>query len=75
MRSPDLIDYDFRMADHFSDFLVSIVVWLCWGLFYEFMFRRSSEPQKRSVAHAAGLAWLCITGWMIYSLGMWLRFH
>jgi len=63
------------MRDYISDFLVSVVVWLCWGLFYEFMFRRSNDPQKRSIAPAAGLAWLCLTGWMIYSLVMWRRFH
>ena len=63
------------MRDYLSNFLVSVVVWLSWGLFYEFMFRRSSDPKKRSVASAAGFGWLCITGWMIYSLVMWRSFH
>jgi hypothetical protein len=68
-------NYDSCMRDYFSGFLMSVVVWLCWGLFYEFMFRRANTPQKRSVAPVAGLAWLCITGWMIYNLVMWRRFH
>jgi hypothetical protein len=63
------------MRDYFSEFLVSIVLWLCWGLFYEFMFRRSKDAQKRSVAPYARIGWLCITTWMIYSLVMWRRFH
>lgn len=65
--------YDSCMRDYFSDFLVSTVLWVCWGLFYEFMFRRSEDAQKRSVAPYAGLSWLCITTWMIYSLVMWRR--
>ena len=63
------------MRDYFSDLLVSVVLWLCWGLFYEFMFRRSKDTQKKSVARYAGIVWLCITAWMIYSLVMWERFR
>jgi hypothetical protein len=62
------------MPDYFSQFLISIVVWLCWGLFYEFMFRRSSNPQKRSVSKYAFTAWICIGAWVIYNLVMWRRF-
>ena len=63
------------MPDYFSLLLVSAVVWLCWGLFHEFMFRRSRDVQKRSVSWASGLGWLCITGWMIYNFVMWRRFR
>ena len=62
------------MADYFSQFLISVVVWLCWGLFYEFMFRRSRDPEMRSVGKASGLVWICIGAWMIYNLIMWQRF-
>ena len=75
MKTPVINSFDSGMRDYFSNFLISVVVWLCWGLFYEFMFRRSIDPQKRSVAPAAGLAWLGITGWMIYCLVMWKRSH
>ena len=62
------------MVDHFAQFLIGVVVWLSWGLFYEFMSRRSNDPKKRSVGKAAGLVWICIGAWMIYNLVMWQRF-
>jgi hypothetical protein len=62
------------MGDYFSQFLISVVLWLCCGLFYEFMFRRSRDPEMRSVGKATGLVWICNGAWMIYNLIMWRRF-
>jgi hypothetical protein len=61
------------MHDYFSQLLLSVVFWLCWGLFYEFMFRRSNDAQKRAVAKYAALFWIGIGVWMTYNLVMWLR--
>ncbi len=61
------------MKDYYTDFLMSVLVWIVWGLFYEFGFRRSKDEFVRSLSKYNLLAWLGITEWMIYSLIMWRR--
>ena len=75
MKWPGYDSYDLHMRDHFSNFVISVVLWVCWGLFFEFLFRRSEDARKRSVAPAAGVMWLCITAWMVYSFVMWRRLN
>ncbi len=62
------------MRDYYGYFLVSVVVWITSGLFFEFMFRRSKVPHLRSARWKAGVTWIIVTGWMIYNLVMWRRF-
>jgi hypothetical protein len=61
------------MKDYFPDFVMSVLIWFSWGLFYEFMFRRSQNKYLRSLSKYSLLSWLCVTGWMIYNFIMWRR--
>jgi hypothetical protein len=61
------------MRDYFPDFVMSVLVWFLWGLFYEFMFRRSKNTYLRSLSNYTLISWLCVTGWMVYNLVMWRR--
>jgi len=63
------------VKDYFSEFIASALLWVVWGLLYFGGFRRSNNPYIQSISKYNGVAWLCITGWMIYELVMWLRFR
>ncbi len=61
------------MKDYYPDFVMSVLVWFLWGLFYEFMFRRSKNAHLRSLSKYTLISWLCVAGWMIYNFVMWKR--
>lgn len=61
------------MKDYYADFVMSVLVWFLWGLFYEFMFRRSKNNYLSSLSKYALFSWLCVAGWMIYNFVMWRR--
>ena len=59
------------MPDYFSRFIFATVGSLVWGLFYEFMFRRSEDRYMRSLSKYTGIAWGALTVWTIYNFIMW----
>jgi len=62
-----------EVKDYYSNFVVSVLVFLLWGLFYEFMFRRSKNGRLRAQSKYTLISWLCVAGWMIYNFVMWRR--
>jgi hypothetical protein len=63
------------MTDYYLEFLSSALLWLVWGVFYLFGFRRAKSSYVRSLGKYNGAAWAGITAWMVYNLFMWRRSH
>ena len=59
------------MYDYYEYFLISSVMWIVVGLFYEFMFRRSKDPYLHSLRWNVLIIWFAVTGWMVYNLVRW----
>ena len=63
--------YDIGMPDYYGRFLFGTACTIMFGLFFEFMFRRSKNESTRSQGVFAGLFTVCWLIWTIYSFVRW----
>jgi hypothetical protein len=59
------------MPDYFSRFVMGLLGTICFGLLFEFGFRRSKANHLRVQAVPGGLVVLCFLAWTIYNLVRW----